>query len=109
MNVKVKLKIPTTSEYVIRAAQNTGLWAVRTAFYEVMRTGKARLRPMGRFMVGVGIHMGLLKHKAGIKCAAESLPAAPSVARLGRGIKSLNHAPQVVKDIQEGLGFSSRT
>lgn len=42
MNVKVKLKIPTTSDYVIRAAQNTGLWAVRTAFYEVMRTRKAR-------------------------------------------------------------------
>lgn len=109
MNVKVKLKIPTTSDYVIRAAENTGLWAVRTAFYEVMRTRKAQLGPMGRFLVGVEIHTRLLKHKAGIKCAAESLPGAPSVARLGRGIKSLSHASQVVKDIQESLGFSRRT
>lgn len=103
MNVKVKWKIPTTSDYVKRAAQNTSLWAVRTAFYEVMRTRKAQLRPT------VEIHTGLLKHKAGIKCAAESLPAAPSAARLGRGIKSLSHASQVVKHIEESLGFSRRT
>lgn len=74
-----------------------------------MRTRKAQLGPMGRFLASVEIHRRLLKHKAGIKCAAESLAAAPSVARLGRGIKSLSHASQVVKDIQESLGFSRRT
>lgn len=105
MNAKAKLRIPTTSDFVIRAAENTSWWAVRTAFYEMMRNGKVQLHPLSRLVTFGRIRMVLLWDKVGIKCAADSLPAAPSIARLGRGIRSLSHAAQVVKYTHESLGY----
>ncbi|KAM5556967.1 hypothetical protein ABKV19_024379 [Rosa sericea] len=105
MNVKAKVRIPTPSDFVIRAAENTSWWAMRTAFYEMMRDGKVHPLPLRRLVVSMSIRMKLFWHKVGIKCAADSLPAAPSVARLGRGIKSLSHAAQVVKYTHESLGY----
>lgn len=92
-------KIRAVAHSVIASAQKTSFSAMRAAFYEIMR--KRRVRPIGilpwaTFGCSVTACTGLLVCGDGIECAAESLPAAPSIASLGRGIQSLHRASQLV-------------
>ncbi|KAI6699202.1 hypothetical protein NL676_019321 [Syzygium grande] len=92
-------KIRVVAHGVIASAEKTSLSAMRTAFYEIMR--KRRIKPVGflpwaTFGCSVATCTSLLVYGDGIECAAESLPAAPSIASLGRGIQSLQQASQAV-------------
>ncbi|KAE8077184.1 hypothetical protein FH972_015772 [Carpinus fangiana] len=92
-------KIRAVAHGVIASAEKTSFSAMRAAFYEIMR--KRRVRPIGflpwaTFGCSVAACSGLLVCGDGIECAAESLPAAPSIASLGRGIQSLHRASQLV-------------
>ncbi|KAF7827312.1 uncharacterized protein G2W53_018476 [Senna tora] len=92
-------KIRAVAHSIIASAQKTSISAMRTAFYEIMR--KRKVRPIGflpwaTFGCSVGTCTGLLMYGDGIECAVESLPAAPSIASLGRGIQHLHEASQMV-------------
>ncbi|KAL5697714.1 hypothetical protein ACHQM5_028831 [Ranunculus cassubicifolius] len=88
----------------IRAyAQRTSISATRTAFYEIMR--KRRFQPIGytpwiKFGCSISVCSGLLMYGDGIECAVESMPVAPAIATLGRGLQNLHEANQAVR--QEG-------
>lgn len=97
-------KIRTVAHSVIASVEKTSFSAMRTAFYEIMR--KRRVRPIGvlpwaTFGGSVATCAGLLVYGDGIECVAESLPAAPSIASLGRGIQYLHKASQEVKQTNE--------
>ncbi|KNA15578.1 hypothetical protein SOVF_095870 [Spinacia oleracea] len=92
-------KIRAVTHSVIASAEKTSLSAMRTAFYEIMR--KRRVQPIGRkplatFGLSVASCAGLLAYGDGIECAAESFPAAPSIASLGRGIQNLQQVSQSI-------------
>ncbi|KAJ6959254.1 hypothetical protein NC653_037541 [Populus alba x Populus x berolinensis] len=92
-------KIRTVVHSVIASAEKTSFSTMRTAFYEIMR--KRQVQPIGvlpwaAFGCSVATCSALLMYGDGIECAVESLPAAPSIASLGRGIQSLHQASQVV-------------
>ncbi|CAK7334099.1 unnamed protein product [Dovyalis caffra] len=92
-------KIRTVVHSVIASAEKTSFSAMRTAFYEIMR--KRQVQPIGvlpwaTFGSSIATCSALLMYGDGIECAVESLPAAPSIASLGRGIQSLHQASQVV-------------
>ncbi|KAG2720908.1 hypothetical protein I3843_02G044500 [Carya illinoinensis] len=92
-------KIRVLSHSVIASVEKTSFSAMRTAFYEIMR--KRQVRPIGflpwaTFGCSVATCTGLLAFGDGIECAVESLPAAPSIASLGRGIQSLLQASKSV-------------
>ncbi|CAI9298621.1 unnamed protein product [Lactuca saligna] len=96
-------KIRTVVHSVIASAEKTSLSAMRTAFYEIMR--KRRVRPIGvlpwaTFGCSVATCSSLLVYGDGIECAVESLPSAPSIASLGRGIESLHQASQAVEQME---------
>ncbi|KAK2983391.1 hypothetical protein RJ640_016015 [Escallonia rubra] len=96
-------KIRAVAHSMIASAEKTSLSAMRTAFYEIMR--KRRVRPVGflpwaTFGCSVATCTGLLVYGDGIECAVESLPAAPSIASLGRGIQSLHQASEAVKEVE---------
>ncbi|KAL3335810.1 hypothetical protein AABB24_031837 [Solanum stoloniferum] len=96
-------KIRAVAHGVIASAEKTSISAMRTAFYEIMR--KHRVRPVGflpwaTFGCSVITCASLLVYGDGIECAAESLPAAPSIASLGRGIQSLHQASLAVKQTE---------
>ncbi|KAF5746994.1 hypothetical protein HS088_TW06G01171 [Tripterygium wilfordii] len=93
-------KIRTVAHSIIASAEKTSFSAMRTAFYEIMR--KRRVKPIGvlpwaTFGSSVATCTGLLVYGDGIECAAESLPTAPSIASLGRGIQSLREASQAAR------------
>ncbi|KAM6557373.1 hypothetical protein CsatB_004392 [Cannabis sativa] len=93
-------KIRAVAHGVIASAEKTSLSAMRTAFYEIMR--KRQVRPIGflpwaTFGCSVATCTGLLAYGDGIECAAESAPAAPSIASLGRGVERLQEISQQVK------------
>ena len=52
--------------------------------------------PWATFAGSIGTCTSLLLYGDGIECAVESLPAAPSIASLGRGIQHLHEASQAV-------------
>ncbi|XP_020214862.1 uncharacterized protein LOC109798860 [Cajanus cajan] len=92
-------KIRAVTHSVIASAEKTSISVMRTAFYEIMR--KRKLRPVGflpwaTFAGSIGTCSGLLLYGDGIECAVESLPAAPSIASLGRGIQHLREASEAV-------------
>lgn len=92
-------KIRAMAHSIIASAEKTSLSAMRTAFYEIMR--KRRVQPIGvlpwaTFGCSVAACTGLLAYGDGIECAVESLPSAPSMACLGRGIQSLHQASQAL-------------
>ncbi|CAN4100693.1 unnamed protein product [Withania somnifera] len=96
-------KIRAMAHGVIASAEKTSISAMRTAFYEIMR--KHRVRPVGflpwaTFGCSVATCASLIVYGDGIECAAESLPAAPSIATLGRGIQSLHQASKAVKQAE---------
>ncbi|OMO98713.1 hypothetical protein CCACVL1_04096 [Corchorus capsularis] len=93
-------KIRTVVHGVIASAEKTSFSAMRTSFYEIMR--KRRLQPIGvlpwaTFGCSIATCTSLLVYGDGIECAAESVPAAPSIASLGRGIQSLHQASQAAR------------
>ncbi|KAF5946554.1 hypothetical protein HYC85_016782 [Camellia sinensis] len=93
-------KIRVVAHSMIASAEKTSLSAMRTAFYEIMR--KRRIRPIGflpwaTFGCSIATCTGLLVYGDGIECAVESVPSAPSIASLGRGIQSLHQASQAVR------------
>lgn len=92
-------KIRVLAHGAIASAEKTSFSAMRTAFYEIMRN--RHIKPVGflpwaTFGCSVATCTGLLVCGDGIECAVESLPAAPSIASLGRGIQSLQQASQAV-------------
>ncbi|KAK9288437.1 hypothetical protein L1049_016894 [Liquidambar formosana] len=92
-------KIRAVAHSVIVSAEQKSFSIMRTAFYEIMR--KRRVQPIGSMLwvtLGCSLTMctGLFMYGDGIECAAESLPSAPSIACLGRGIRSLRRASQEV-------------
>ncbi|CAJ1933994.1 unnamed protein product [Sphenostylis stenocarpa] len=92
-------KIRVVTHSVIASAEKTSISVMRTAFYEIMR--KRKVRPVGflpwaTFAGSIGTCTALLLYGDGIECAVESLPAAPSIASLGRGIQHLQEASQAV-------------
>lgn len=92
-------KIRVVTHSVIASAEKTSFSVMRTAFYEIMR--KRKVRPVGflpwaTFAGSIGTCTGLLLCGDGIECAIESVPAAPSIASLGRGIQHLQEASQAV-------------
>lgn len=93
-------KFQAVAQGVIFHAQKTSFSAMRTALYEIMR--KRSVRPIGvlpwaTFGCSVATCAGLLLYEDGIECVVESLPAAPSIASLGRGIQSLHQASEAVR------------
>ncbi|XP_010245070.1 PREDICTED: uncharacterized protein LOC104588724 [Nelumbo nucifera] len=93
-------KIHAVAHSFVTYAQRTSLSAMRTAFYEIMRKRRVqsfRGMPWATFMCSAAMCTGLLVCGDGIECAAETLPAAPSIARLGCGLQSLHQASQAVR------------
>ncbi|GAV69917.1 hypothetical protein CFOL_v3_13417 [Cephalotus follicularis] len=93
-------KIRTVAHSIIGSAQKTSFSAMRTAFYEIMRKRQLRsigFLPWATFGCSIATCTGLLVYGDGIECAAESFPAARSIASLGRGIQSLREASQTVR------------
>ncbi|XP_050212410.1 uncharacterized protein LOC126663826 [Mercurialis annua] len=93
-------KIRTVVHSVIASVEKTSFSATRTAFYEIMR--KRRVQPIGllpwaTFGCSIATCSGLLMYGDGIECAVESVPAAPSIASLGRGIQNLHLASSKVR------------
>ncbi|GER31710.1 TraB domain-containing protein [Striga asiatica] len=92
-------KIRAVAHSMIASAEKTSLSAMRTAFYEIMRKRRARpigFMPFATFGCSIATCAGLLVYGDGIECAAESFPAAHSIASLGRGIQSLHETSRVV-------------
>lgn len=90
-------KIRLVTHSVIASAEKTSFSAMRTAFYEIMRKRQVRpigLLPWATFACSIATCSSLLVYGDGIECAAESLPSAPSIASLGRGIQSLHQVSQ---------------
>lgn len=79
----------------IAYVERNSLYAMRTAFYEIMRRRHVRpiqLAPMATFCCSVATCAGFLAYGDNIECAAESVPLAPLIASWGRGLQSLHHA-----------------
>ncbi|KAJ6420604.1 hypothetical protein OIU84_028032 [Salix udensis] len=92
-------KIRTVVHSVIASAEKISFSTMRTAFYEIMRQRQVQsigVLPWATFGCSVATCSALLMYGDGIECAVESLPAAPSIASLSRGIQSLHQASQVV-------------
>ncbi|KAL0671783.1 hypothetical protein Bca4012_034487 [Brassica carinata] len=73
---------------------------MRAAFYEIMRKRRAKpigALPLATFGASLSTCAGLLLYGDGIECAAVSLPSAPSIAKLGRGIQNLHEASLEVR------------
>ncbi|XP_071712968.1 uncharacterized protein [Rutidosis leptorrhynchoides] len=94
-------KIRTVVHSVIASAEKTSLSAMRTAFYEIMRSRRVRpigVLPWATFGCSVATCTSLLVYGDGIECAVESIPSASSIASLGRGIESLHRASLEVEE-----------
>ncbi|KAJ8642627.1 hypothetical protein MRB53_004375 [Persea americana] len=93
-------KIRVVAHSVIASVERTSFQIMRTTFYEIMRRRRGRpigFTPWTAFGCSVTTCAGLLVYGDGIECAAESAPAAPRIACLGRGLKSLHQASQEVR------------
>ncbi|ESQ38944.1 hypothetical protein EUTSA_v10001801mg [Eutrema salsugineum] len=97
-------KIRAVTHSIIASAEKTSFSAMRAAFYEIMRKRRAKpigALPLATFGASLATCAGLLLYGDGIECAAVSLPSAPSIANLGRGIQNLHEASLEVR-IREG-------
>lgn len=93
-------KLRTVTHSVIASMEKTSISAMRTAFYEIMRQRRVRpigFLPLATFGCSMATCTGLLMYGDGVECAVESIPAAPSIASLGRGIQSLHQTSEAVK------------
>ncbi|KAM7278645.1 hypothetical protein ACFE04_005779 [Oxalis oulophora] len=96
------MKVRTVAHNVIASAEKTRLSAMRTAFHEIMRTRRVRpvgVLPWATFGGSMVMSAGLLRYGDGLESVAESLPAAPSIANLGRGIQSLQRASETARQM----------
>ncbi|XP_010506191.1 PREDICTED: uncharacterized protein LOC104782840 [Camelina sativa] len=97
-------KIRAVTHSIIASVEKTSLSAMRTAFYEIMRKRRAKpigTLPLATFGASLATCAGLFAYGDGIECAAVSLPSAPSIANLGRGIQNLHEASLEVR-MREG-------
>ncbi|RWR71977.1 hypothetical protein CKAN_00016500 [Cinnamomum micranthum f. kanehirae] len=93
-------KIRVVAHNVIASIERTSFQIMRMTFYEIMRRRRGRpigFTPWTAFGCSVTTCVGLLVYGDGIECAAESAPAAPRIACLGRGLKSLHQASREVR------------
>ncbi|CAH2058223.1 unnamed protein product [Thlaspi arvense] len=93
-------KIRAVTHSIIASAEKTSFSAMRAAFYEIMRKRRAKpigTLPLATFGASLATCSGLLLYGDGIECAAVSLPSAPSIANLGRGIQNLHEASLEVR------------
>ncbi|RWR71973.1 hypothetical protein CKAN_00016100 [Cinnamomum micranthum f. kanehirae] len=93
-------KIRVVAHSVIASVEHTSFQIMRTTFYEIMRRRRGwpiGFTPWTAFGCNVTTCAGLLVYGDGIECAAESALAAPRIACLGRGLKSLHQASQEVR------------
>lgn len=93
-------KIRAVTHSIIASAEKTSFSAMRAAFYEIMRKRRAKpigALPLATFGASLSTCAGLLLYGDGIECAAVSLPSAPSIAKLGRGIQNLHEASLEVR------------
>lgn len=96
-------KIRAVVHSIIASAEKTSLSAMRSAFYEIMRSRQVRpigVLPWATFACSVATCTGLLAYGDGIECAVESVPSARSIASLGRGIVRLQQASQAVEQTE---------
>ncbi|XP_019155146.1 PREDICTED: uncharacterized protein LOC109152017 [Ipomoea nil] len=103
-------KIRAVAHSIIASAEKTSLSAMRSAFYEIMRKRHIRrigYLPWATFGCSIATCTGLLVYGDGIECAVESFPAAPSIARLGRGIQRLHEASQAVRQSEKAYSLES--
>ncbi|KAF3497325.1 hypothetical protein DY000_02055589 [Brassica cretica] len=106
------------TQYIIYSAQDTSFFSVQATLYSmIMRRRRAKpigTLPMAMFGASLATCAGLLFYEKGIMCAAETLPSAPSIAKLGHGIQNLREASKEVtrredKRIQNTMeGLSER-
>ncbi|CAN6483156.1 unnamed protein product [Victoria cruziana] len=93
-------KIRAVTHGVIASAERTSFSAMRTAFYGIMKSYRGQpvgATPWAAFGFSVAACSGLLIFGDGIECAAEAVPAAATIACLGRGLRSLREASEAVK------------
>lgn len=103
-------KLRAATHNVIAAAERSSLSAIRTAFYGIMRKrqGKATgASPWITFGGSILACTGLIVFGDGIECAAESAPAIPTIARLGRGLENLRHASEVVRQMDSAQAWEA--
>ncbi|CAN7059885.1 unnamed protein product [Brassica oleracea var. botrytis] len=88
------------TQYIIYSAQDTSFFSVQATLYSmIMRRRRAKpigTLPMAMFGASLATCAGLLFYEKGIMCAAETLPSAPSIAKLGHGIRNLREASKEV-------------
>jgi len=92
-------KIRAVTQVAIASAEKTSLSTLRLAFYDIMRKRKIQrvgFLPWATFAGSIATCTGLILYEDRIECAIQSLPAAPSIASLGRGIQNLREASKVV-------------
>ncbi|KAH0930757.1 LOW QUALITY PROTEIN: hypothetical protein HID58_016484, partial [Brassica napus] len=93
--------IRAVTHSIIASAENTSFSAMRAAqpaLYEIMRRAKPiGALPLATFGASLSTCAVLLLYGDGIECAAVSLPSAPSIAKLGRGIQNLREASLEVR------------
>lgn len=97
-------KIRTAAHSVIATAERASLSAIRTAFYNAMRNRHrkgARGRPWVSLGASIAACVGILTFGDGIENAIEAIPEAPTIARLGRGVNSLCHASETLKQAED--------
>jgi len=85
---------------LIAFAEKTGLLAVQTSFYEVMRQRRAtpgRFVPYATFCCSMATCTGLVLFKDRIQCAADSIPSVPMIASMGRGLERMQQASEEVR------------
>lgn len=93
--------IRAVAHSMVYTARRTSYFAIRTSFYELMRRRHirpAKFAPWATFGCSMGACAGLLMLGDGIECAAESIPAVPMIASLGRGLQNLQQASDEVRD-----------
>lgn len=93
-------KIRAVTHSMIGYGERTSFLAIRTSFYEIMRRRRVRSFRLGAwasFGCSVAACSGLVMYGDGIECVAESVPSVPTIASLGRGLRSMQQASQEVK------------
>eukprot|EP01018_Ginkgo_biloba_P032747 Gb_36441 [translate_table: standard] len=103
-------KLRAATHSIIASAERSSLSAMRTAFYGIMRKRKGKATgasPWVTFGGSIFVCTGLLAFGDGIEFAAESAPAAPMIARLGRGLENLRHASRVVSQMDSAQAWEA--
>ena len=90
-------RIRGVTQYVLTSAEGTSLESMRAAFYAMMMRNRRLAKPMGAlpmvvFGAGLASFSGMIYCEERIECAAVTLPSAPSIAKLGRGVQNLREA-----------------